>query len=90
MNEAAKIIESDAIITLAYYAPASVVMIDDHKQLKPTVLSHRGSSEQFAAQMIMSFFTWLVWLGHSSIMLTEQHQMSLEIFKIDPIIFYNG
>ena len=39
MNEAAKIIEPDAIITLAHYAPASVVMIEDHKQLKPTVLS---------------------------------------------------
>jgi len=39
MNKAAKIIEPDAIITLAHYAPASVVMIEDHKQLKPTVLS---------------------------------------------------
>jgi len=60
MNKAAKIIKSDVIITLMHYAPASVVMIEDHKQLKPTVLSHRGSSEQFAAQMIMSFFTQLV------------------------------
>jgi len=90
MNEAVKIIEPDAIITLAHYAPASVVMIEDHKQLKPTVLSHKGSSEQFAAQMIMSFFTQLVWLGHSLIMFTEQHWMSLEIFKIGSIIFYNG
>ncbi len=60
MNKAAKIIKSDVIITLMHYAPASVVMIEDHKQLKPTVLSHRGLSEQFAAQMIMSFFTQLV------------------------------
>jgi len=60
MNKAAKIIEPDVIITLAHYAPASVVMIEDHKQLKPTVLSCKGSSEQFAAQMIMSFFTQLV------------------------------
>jgi hypothetical protein len=59
MNEVTKIIKSDAIITLMHYAPASVVMIEDHKQLKPTVLSHEGSSEQFA-QMIMSFFTQLV------------------------------
>jgi len=57
MNEAAKIIKSDAIIILMHYASASVVMIEDHKQLKPTVLSCRGSSEQFIAQMIMSFFT---------------------------------
>jgi len=90
MNEAAKIIKSDAIITLTHYAPASVVMIEDHKQLKPTVLSCKGSSEQFVTQMIMSFFTWLVQLGYSLIMFTEQHWMSLEIFKIDSIIFYNG
>jgi len=90
MNEVVKIIESDVIITLVHYALASVVMIEDHKQLKSTVLSHEGSSEQFAAQMIMSFFTWLVQLGHSLIMFTEQHWMSFEIFKIGSIIFYNG
>ena len=57
MNEATKIIESNAIIILTHYAPASVVMIEDHKQLKPTVLSQGGSSQQFVAQIIMSFFT---------------------------------
>jgi len=60
MNEVTKIIKPDAIITLMHYAPASVIMIEDHKQLKSTVLSCGGSSEQFAAQMIMSFFTQLV------------------------------
>jgi len=90
MNEATKIIKSDVIIILMHYAPASVVMIEDHKQLKLTVLSCGGLSEQFVTQMIMSFFTQLVWLGHSSIMFTEQHWMSSEIFKIDSIIFYNG
>jgi len=89
MNKAEKIIKSDAIITLMHYAPASVVMIEDHKQLKPTVLSHEGSSEQFVTQMIMSFFTWLVWLDHSSIIFIKQHWMSLKIFKIGSIIFYN-
>jgi len=57
MNEAAKIIKSDAIIILMHYAPASVVMIEDHRQLKLTVLSQRGSSQQFVTQMIMLFFT---------------------------------
>jgi len=90
MDEAAKIIEPDAIITLAHYAPAPVVMIGDHKQLKPTVLSQGGPSQQFAAQMTMSFFTRLVRLGHSSIMFTEQHRMSPEISKIGSTIFYNG
>jgi len=73
MNKVTKIIESDVIIILMHYASASVVMIEDHKQLKSTVLSHRGSSEQFITQMIMSFFTQLVQLDHSSIMFTEQH-----------------
>jgi len=56
MNEAAKIIKSDVIIILMHYASASVVMIEDHKQLKLTVLNCRGSSEQFVTQMTMSFF----------------------------------
>jgi len=60
MNEATKIIKSDVIIILMHYAPASVVMIEDHKQLKLTVLSCGGLSEQFVTQMIMSFFTQLV------------------------------
>jgi len=57
MNEVTKIIKPNVIITLTHYASASVVMIEDHKQLKPTVLSCEGLSEQFVAQMIMSFFT---------------------------------
>jgi len=57
MNEVTKIIESNVIIILTHYAPASVVMIEDHKQLKPTVLSQKGLSQQFVAQIIMSFFT---------------------------------
>jgi len=89
MNKVTKIIKSDAIIILMHYAFASVVMIEDHKQLKPTVLSQRGSSQQFTAQMIMSFFTQLVQLDHSSIMFIKQHWMSLKIFKIGSIIFYN-
>jgi hypothetical protein len=32
--------------------------------------------------MIMSFFTQLVWLGHSSIMFTEQHWMSLRSSRL--------
>jgi len=60
MNKATKIIKPDVIITLMHYAPASVVMIEDHKQLKPTVLSCEDSSEQFVTQMTMSFFTQLV------------------------------
>jgi len=89
MDEAAKIVEPDAIITLAHYAPAPLVMIGDHKQLKPTVLSRDGPSQQFAAQMTMSFFTRLVRLGHPTIMLTEQHRMSPEISSIGSAVFIN-
>ena len=49
INETAKITESDAVIVLTYYASASLVMIDNHKQLKLTVLSQCDLSQQFTA-----------------------------------------
>jgi len=49
MNEVMKIIKSDAIIILIYYVLTSVVMIENHKQLKSTVLSQKDLSQQFAA-----------------------------------------
>ena len=60
INETAKITESDAVIALTHYASASLVMIDNHKQLKLTVLSQHSSSQQFTAQMTMSLFTKLL------------------------------
>ena len=57
MNEIMKIIKSDAIIILMYYVLTSVIMIENHKQLKSTVLSQKDLSQQFAAQIIISFFT---------------------------------
>jgi len=39
VNEVMKIIKSDAIIILTHYALTLIVMIEDHKQLKSTVLS---------------------------------------------------
>jgi len=39
VNEMMKIIKSNAIIILMHYALTSVVMIEDHKQLKSTVLN---------------------------------------------------
>ena len=47
MNETAKITESDAVIALTHYISASLVMIDNHKQLKSTVLNQCNSSQQF-------------------------------------------
>jgi len=47
VNEAAKIIKLDVIIILMHYALTSVVMIEDHKQLKSTVLNQKDLSQQF-------------------------------------------
>ena len=90
INEAAKITESDAVIALTHYTSASLVMIDNHKQLKLTVLSQCDSSQQFVTQMTMLLFTRLLWLDHLSIMFTEQHQMSSEISHVESKIFYNS
>jgi len=57
VNEVIKIIKLNAIIILMHYVLTSVVMIEDHKQLKSTVLSQKDLSQQFVAQIIMLFFT---------------------------------
>ena len=49
MNKVMKIIKSDTIIILMHYALTSVVIIENYKQLKLTVLSQRDLSQQFVA-----------------------------------------
>ena len=73
INEMTKITESDAVIALTHYASASLVMIDNHKQLKLTVLNQCDLSQQFITQITMLLFTRLLQLDHLSIMFTEQH-----------------
>ena len=46
MNKATKIIKSDAIIILMHYVLTLIVMIEDHRQLKSTVLSQKDLSQQ--------------------------------------------
>ena len=90
INETVKITESDTVIALTHYASASLVMIDNHKQLKLTVLNQCNLSQQFTAQIIMLLFTKLLQLDHSLIMFTEQHWMSSKISHIKLKIFYNS
>ena len=90
INETVKITESDAVIALTHYASASLVMIDNHKQLKLTVLNQCDLNQQFTAQIIMLLFTRLLWLDHLSIMFTEQHWISSEISYVESKIFYNS
>jgi len=47
MNKVMKIIKSNVIIILIHYVLTSVVMIEDHKQLKLTVLSQKDLNQQF-------------------------------------------
>ena len=60
INETAKVTESDAVIALTHYASASLVMIDNHKQLKLTVLNQCDSNQQFTAQITMLLFIRLL------------------------------
>ncbi len=45
MNEAVKIIKSDIIIILIHFVHISLIIIDDQKQLKLTVLNEHELSE---------------------------------------------
>jgi len=45
VNEVTKIIKSDVIIILIHYVLTSVVIIEDHKQLKSTVLSQKDLNQ---------------------------------------------
>jgi len=45
VNEVTKIIKSETIIILMHYVLTSIIMIEDHKQLKSTVLSQKDLSE---------------------------------------------
>ena len=47
VNEVTKIIKSETIIILMHYVLTSIIMIEDHKQLKSTVLSQKDLSQQF-------------------------------------------
>ena len=47
VNKVMKIIKSDAIIILMYYALTSIIIIEDHKQLKSTILNQKDLNQQF-------------------------------------------
>jgi len=47
VNKVVKIIKSNAIIILMHYVFTSIVIIENHKQLKSTVLSQKDLSQQF-------------------------------------------
>jgi len=60
VNKVMKIIKSNTIIILMHYALTSVVMIENYKQLKSTILSQKDLNQQFVVQIIMSFFIQFV------------------------------
>ncbi len=49
MNEITKIAEPNAIIVLTHYISVLIIIIDNYKQLRSTVLSRDSLSQQFAA-----------------------------------------
>lgn len=90
IDEAAMVAEPDAIIPLARYLHAPLIMLGDHRQLKPTILSEGEPAGHFARQMLVPLFDRLIRLGHPSVMLTEQHRMSPPIASIGSTLFYEG
>ena len=89
VDEAEMIAELNILIFFTHYSDTSVVMIDNSKQLKSTVLTVNYESCQFTEQILVSMFSHLLHLEHSSVMFTEQHCMIVEIVRITSSLFYN-
>ena len=89
INETEMIAELNVLIPFMHYSNTSVVIIDNQKQLKLTVLTVNYESHQFVKQILISMFLCLLCLKHSLMMFTEQHCMIAEIARIALSLFYN-
>ncbi|KAI9834316.1 MAG: DNA-binding protein SMUBP-2 [Phylliscum demangeonii] len=96
VDEAAKAVELDLVIPIAFYGPRTVVLVGDEKQLRPTVKTYgKKSSDKkaincFAGQLAMSTFDRLKTSGYPTVLLREQHRMTAGLAKAASDIIYDG
>ena len=89
VDETEMIAELNTLISFVHYSNTSVVMIDNQKQLKLTVLTVNCESHQFTEQILVSMFSHLLCLEHSLMMFIKQHCIIAEIIRITSSLFYN-
>ncbi|RHZ50301.1 DEAD/DEAH box helicase [Aspergillus thermomutatus] len=89
VDEAARASEPELWPALAFFNPNAFVLIGDHHQLRPLVLSSHKQNP-LADQLQMSLFSRLHRDGLHAVMLKEQHRMHESMAQMVSSIFYNG
>jgi hypothetical protein len=89
VDEAAKAAEPDLWPAFTHYNPRAYILVGDHKQLHPTVMS-KAVENGFAPQLSISPFERFQANGLPSVMFEEQHRMHPEISQLVSKVFYGG
>ena len=86
MDEAAQATEPMTLIPIVRAGVCRVILVGDHKQLPPTVLSKRAASEGFS----QSLFERLVAMQVQPYVLSVQYRMHPAIAAYPSTVFYHG
>ncbi|RDW86976.1 uncharacterized protein DSM5745_03618 [Aspergillus mulundensis] len=89
VDEAARLAEPELWPVLAYHDPRVLLLVGDHRQLKPLIFS-KPPEAPFSLPLELSLFSRLVFNGHKTVVFLEQHRMSSEICELLSVIFYDG
>ena len=92
VEEAAKALEVDCIIALIHYILHFTLLMDDHKQLKPIMLSSSDIKHRenvFTAQLHNSLFSQLKNADHRCPILNENRRMPSEITNLIERLYYH-
>ena len=89
VDEAAKSTEPETWNVLGNYRPRVFLLVGDHQQLKPTVVSSL-TENNFAPQLSISLFARLRLAGIPTTMFDEQHRMQPDISRIVSEVSYGG
>jgi len=97
IDEATQASELECLVPLTAFPHSQIVMIGDHKQLPPTILSHeakKGGKEYSLFGRLIEFGSVVGTTNmsplYSSIMLDEQYRMHPDISAFPNTQFYNG
>ena len=88
LDEASQIKEAEALNAIVRHLPTlrKVVLLGDHKQLPPTIISAHIS--EFGDSAKLSLMHRMILAGHAHTMLVEQHRMHPHIADIVNELFY--